>query len=63
MITPREIIRDYVTLLDLLCTNPEYSFRDIFAANPVAPALSGADAEQATTEVKSTKVTLEDIEF
>ena len=29
MITPREIIRDYVTLLDLLYTNPDRSFSDI----------------------------------
>ncbi len=29
MITPREIIRDYVTLLDLLYTNPDRSFADI----------------------------------
>ena len=31
MITPREIIRDYVTLLDLLLTNPDRKFEEIFS--------------------------------
>ncbi len=32
MITPREIIRDFVTLLDLMMQNPAYSFDDIVTA-------------------------------
>ena len=33
MITPREIIRDYVTLLDLLYQNPDKSYDGIMATN------------------------------
>jgi hypothetical protein len=32
MITPREIIRDFVTLLDLLYTNTDKTFADIAGA-------------------------------
>ena len=43
MVTPREIIRDYVTLLDLLLANPDKTFADITCSmkyTTAAPASS-----------------------
>lgn len=67
MITPREIIRDYVTILDLLYTNPDRSFGDIVeTASKSAPE---ADDEEGTEEThrgegeKRSTVTLDDIVF
>lgn len=64
MITPREIIRDYVSLLDLLLQNPEVSCRTIMGekkdtAQPSAeqkPAGANASAE-------ARKITIDDIIF
>ena len=42
MITPREIIRDFVTLLDLMYQNPDVPFEDIMATT-VASAPRGED--------------------
>ena len=60
MVTPREVIRDYVSLLDLLLQNPDRSYADIvgrasekpaaptstetFGGTPAAPAAKSADA-------------------
>ncbi len=60
MVTPREVIRDYVSLLDLLLQNPDRSYADIvgrvaeksaaptstetFGGTPAAPMLKSADA-------------------
>ncbi len=53
MITPREIIRDYVTLLDLLYTNPDKSFADIaghMSHSSVSASIDTAtDAEDAVS--------------
>ena len=68
MITPREIIRDYVTLLDLLYTNEDKSFEDILGNVQRSVAPSDADGEgegdapPAVTPPKPA-VTLDDIEF
>ena len=63
MITPREIIRDFVTLLDLLYTNPDKSFSDLVGLLPKteAPAEDDAPAESAPAPGKS--VTMADLEF
>lgn len=74
MITPREIIRDYVTLLDLLYTNKEYSYREIMekigkkqpisARSEEAGSAPAAGEESAAEERKAKPaVTLDDIEF
>ncbi len=46
MITPREIIRDYVTLLDLMYTNREYGFAEIMdkVKRSVAPVTDVGEA-------------------
>ncbi len=78
MITPREIIRDFVTILDLMYTNPERSFAEIAGAAPRSCADTSADGEASFTENQSpaekaadappsapakAAITLDDIEF
>ena len=68
MITPREIIRDFVTLLDLLLTNPDKTFADIVGSvNRTAIAANIDEAEdQAPTPAQApqkSKITLDDIQF
>ena len=70
MITPREIIRDFVTLLDLLYTNPDKSFEDIAGTlERTAASSSDEDAEDtqdsraADGNKDKPKITLDDIEF
>lgn len=48
MITPREIIRDFVSLLDLLYTNPDKSFEDIVGT--VKRSTAPADADEDVTK-------------
>ncbi|MBE6598527.1 MAG: biotin carboxylase [Ruminococcaceae bacterium] len=60
MITPREIIRDYVTLLDLLFTNRGKSFADIAGSMPRS-AVPEETAEELTP--KGNTVTIDDLEF
>lgn len=67
MITPREIIRDYVTLLDLLLTNPDKSFSEIFGGmmrSTADPAQTqDVPAEAAPVVSAGTKITMDDLEF
>ncbi len=72
MITPREIIRDFVTILDLLYSNNDKSFSDIVgnmphssAANPDESTETDTDTAEKTSsaEQKRPAVTLDDIEF
>lgn len=74
MITPREIIRDYVSLLDLLLQNPDRSFADITGHVSASTANTDADqetdaAQPATAEDKQSgtyeprKITIDDIVF
>ena len=65
LITPREIIRDYVTLLDLLYSNPGYSFSEIMekVKRSVAPADERDSAPSGDTSAAKSAVTLDDIEF
>lgn len=69
MITPREIIRDYVTLLDLLFTNGDKTFADIAGTMARStPADDGdedptgsADSTDSVTDKKP--ITIDDLEF
>ncbi len=66
MITPREIIRDYVTLLDLLYTNKDKTFADIVGFLPRSTAEddeneSSADSAGSVPEKKP--ITIDDLEF
>mgnify|MGYP004522116659 CR=1 FL=1 len=57
MITPREIIRDYISVLNLLLENPDADFASI-----VAPMKEAASAEVADVQNKS-GITINDLEF
>ena len=68
MITPREIIRDFVTLLDLLLTNPDKSFSEIVGT--VDRTTVDANIDEATEDIskgaptpQKPKITLDDIQF
>ena len=71
MITPREIIRDYVSLLDLLLQNPDKSYRDIVGKKtevPVQASTASASSQSNETPTASggytpRKVTIDDIVF
>lgn len=72
MITPREIIRDFVTLLDLLYTNPDRSFADIVGSvsrTAVSASIDSAEPADGNDNVgggeveRRPAVTLDDIEF
>lgn len=68
MITPREIIRDYVTLLDLLYTNSDKSFFDIVDTVKRTMISSEIDSPKndedgMRTPPQKAPVTLNDIEF
>jgi len=69
MITPREIIRDYVTLLDLLLTNPDKSFGEIngsmahSTADPAHAQDIPAEDDRVSLSSPGAKVTMDDLEF
>ncbi|MBE6626209.1 MAG: biotin carboxylase [Ruminococcaceae bacterium] len=66
MITPREIIRDFVTVLDLLLTNPDKSFAEIVGTverSTVSSSVDEALEEEKKSTVQKPKITLDDIQF
>lgn len=71
MITPREIIRDYVSLLDLLLQNPDKSYRDIVGKKTEVPVQASTASESSQSNETPTasggytprKVTIDDIVF
>ena len=68
MITPREIIRDFVTLLDLLLTNPDKSFAEIVGTVERSTVSSSVDEaieeeKNSSTPPQQPKITLDDIQF
>ena len=69
MITPREIIRDYVTLLDLCYSNPDRTFDEILGkvghteAPPDADGENEGSGDPPVIPPPRPAVTLDDIEF
>ncbi len=72
MITPREIIRDYVSLLDLLLQNPDRTYADITGASQFTGSVtvSSSEDDQAEPvpgapagEYEPRKITIDDIVF
>ena len=61
MITPREIIRDYVSLLDLLLQNPDVSCHAIMGEKKNSKTSGEAEADTSSSEAK--KITIDDIVF
>ena len=66
MITPREMLRDYMTVLNILMQNPEASFDDV-VGNHVTLKTEQKDediAEEKPSEAPAkSKFTADDIEF
>ena len=65
MVTPREIIRDYVTLLDLLLANPDKTFEDItgtmkYSAAGAAAAEDAPPAEMTPGYTRTERSAAED---
>ena len=70
MITPREIIRGFVTLLDLLYQNPGATFTDMMnkagtaPVNPDPDGENGVDGEESSAVITPpVRVELSDIEL
>jgi len=63
MITPREIIRDYVSLLDILFTNGDKSFGDIAGTMPRSTADPSAEDESTDAIPEKKPITIDDLEF
>ena len=63
MITPREIIRDYLTLLNILRDNSEATFEKVLAARKTEGGGTTKPSEKTENERKSKAVTLSDIDF
>ena len=66
MITPREMLRDYMTVLNILMQNPEASFDDVVGSHVTLKTEQKDDepvGEQATKEPAKDKFTADDIEF
>ena len=65
MITPREMLRDYMTVLNILMQNDNVTFEDVVvnAMGTVSPSTSERAAEQASGETGTRSYTAADIEF
>lgn len=62
MITPREIIRDYISILNLLLENPEASFSSIATPKGTGSAESTAQSTEQSGDT-SGGIKIEDLEF
>ncbi len=46
-LTPREVIRDFIELLDILCQNPEMGMEELLGSDQFATAASGGASGEA----------------
>ena len=64
MVTPREMIRDYLTVLNILYQNQEASFDDVVGTVVIADTAENTDGTEASSSVKKAgSYTASDIEF
>ena len=69
MITPREMLRDYMTVLNILMQNPDASFEQVIGSAVTlkteadAETDTDADAPASNIETAKPKFTIDDIEF
>ena len=69
MITPREMLRDYMTVLNILMQNPEASFEDVVGSHVTLKTDRDEDpdlapiADSESQPAGSKKFTANDIEF
>ena len=57
MITPREMLRDYMTVLNILMQNPNANFEDVVGSAVTLKTESNADAEESTPTAEGDKKT------
>jgi hypothetical protein len=65
LITPREMLRDYMTVLNILMQNPEASFEDV-VGNAVTLKTAAHEAEEESErkeQARGTSVSIDDIEI
>ena len=66
MITPREMLRDYMTVLNILMQNPEATFEEILGSAVTLKRDGEADEEESALQKEEQPrptYTVEDIEF
>lgn len=63
MITPREMLRDYMTVLNILMQNENARFGDIVGTVTLAANTNSAEAEEAPPAPTAATVTMDDLEF
>jgi hypothetical protein len=67
MITPREMLRDYMTVLNILMQNPDAKFADVVGTSVTLKSTATqedvSEQEQARVTPQKTKYTANDIEF
>lgn len=63
MVTPREIIRDFLTLLNILHENPQLSFAQVLNAGEKTPATATSSESEGTEKKKDGGVELSDLDF
>ena len=64
MITPREMLRDYMTVLNILMQNPEVSFEAVVGSAVTLKTEAQLEEERdAATATAPNKVTIDDIDF
>lgn len=52
LITPREIVRDYISILNILHQNPQMTFESIVGGENFKPTYAGSDPEELTPETE-----------
>ena len=64
MITPREMLRDYMTVLNILMQNPDVSFETVVGSAVTLKTEAELEQEKENNETPSAnKVTIDDIDF
>ena len=63
MITPREMLRDYMTVLNVLMQNPEARFEDVVKTAPSVAAPTGENHDAPTPADSARKFTPDDLDF
>ena len=63
MITPREMLRDYMTVLNILMQNPDVSFSDIVGSAVTLKTVNRDDESNSHKTEERAKYSPEDIDF
>jgi hypothetical protein len=63
MITPREMLRDYMTVLNILMQNPDANFEDVVGSAVTLKTEAQIEEERETAAPTQNKFSIDDIEF